>query len=358
MTNKNQISKNNALPGSNLSKKLLDNIIAHIESAKSHVASYTNSTLVTLYWNIGLLINREILNNTRAEYGEQILPHLAKELTILYGNGFDRPNLSRMVKFSKLYSLEICVTLSHQLSWSHIIKLIAIEDELKRNFYAEMCRLERWSVRVLRQKIDSMLFERSAIAKKPESIIANEIDKLQSGDLNNTDLYLQDPYILSFLKSKKISSESDLEQAILDELQLFIQELGSDFCFVARQKRMSTEKNDRYLDLLFFHRSMRRLVAIELKMTSFQPAHAGQMEWYLKWLDKYERRRDEEKPLGIIICASKDQEDIELLELGKNGMHVAEYLTSLLPKDLMENKLKKAVSIARENYNKKLIDKE
>lgn len=218
--------------------------------------------------------------------------------------------------------------------------------------------MERWSVRVLRQKIDSMLFERSAIAKKPESIIKAEIGKLQSGDLNNPDLYLQDPYILDFLKSKKISSESDLEQAILDELQLFIQELGSDFCFVARQKRMSTENNDRYLDLLFFHRAMCRLIAIELKMTSFQPEHVGQMEWYLKWLDKHERRLNEEKPLGIIICAGKDQEDIELLELDKNGIHVAEYLTSLPPKDLIEYKLKQVISIARENYHKKLIDKQ
>lgn len=358
MADKKKITKHNISLDKKLSKKLLDNIIAHIESTKSHVASYANSALVTLYWNVGSLINDEILYNTRAEYGEQILLDLAQELMLLYGNGFDRPNLSRMVKFSKLYPQEICVTLSQQLSWSHIIRLIAIEDELKRDFYAEMCRLERWSVRVLRQKIDNMLFERTAIAKKPESIIRTEIGKLQSGDVNNPDLYLQDPYILSFLKTKTISCEADLEQAILNELELFIQELGSDFCFVARQKRMSTEHNDRYLDLLFFHRGMQRLIAIELKMTSFQPEHAGQMEWYLKWLDKYERKANEEKPLGIIICAGKDQEDIELLELDKNGMHVAEYLTALPPKDLIEHKLKQAISIARENYSKQLIDKE
>lgn len=357
MADKKQIIKPNILPNTKLSKKLIANIIAQIESAKSHVALYTNSALVMLYWNVGKLLNNEILNNNRAEYGEQILPQLAEELTSLYGNGFDRPNLSRMVKFSKLYSQEICVTLSQQLSWSHIIRLISIEDELKRNFYAEMCRLERWSVRTLRQKIDNMLFERTAIAKKPESVITLEIEKLKAGDLNNPDLYLQDPYILNFLKAKTISSESDLEQAILDELQLFIQELGSDFCFIARQKRMSTENNDRYLDLLFFHRGMCRLIAIELKMTSFQPEHAGQMEWYLKWLDKYERKENEEKPLGIIICAGKDQEDIELLELDKNGIHVAEYLTELPKKDLIEHKLRQAIILARENYNKKLIDK-
>jgi predicted nuclease of restriction endonuclease-like (RecB) superfamily len=357
MTDKKQIIEPNILPNTKLSKMLLDNIITQIESAKSHVALYTNSAVVMLYWNVGKLLNNEILNNNRAEYGEQILPQLAEELTLLYGNGFDRPNLSRMVKFSKLYSQEICVTLSQQLSWSHIIKLISIEDELKRDFYAEMCRLERWSVRTLRQKIDNMLFERTAIAKKPESVITLEIEKLKAGDLNNPDLYLQDPYILSFLKAKTISSESDLEQAILDELQLFIQELGSDFCFIARQKRMSTENNDRYLDLLFFHRGMCRLIAIELKMTSFQPEHAGQMEWYLKWLDKYERKNNEEKPLGIIICAGKDQEDIELLELDKNGIHVAGYLTELPQKDLIEHKLRQAIILARENYNKKLLDK-
>lgn len=262
-----------------------------------------------------------------------------------------------MIKFSKLYSQRsIAVTLSQQLSWSHIIRLIAIEDELKRNFYIELCRLERWSVRILRHKIDGMLYERTAISKRPEAVISAELDKLKSGELNNPDIYLQDPYVLSFLKTKPISSEANLEQAILDELQLFIQELGSDFSFVARQKRMSTENNDRYLDLLFFHRSMRRLIAIELKMTRFQPEHAGQMEWYLKWLDKYERRKFEEKPLGIIICADKDQEDIELLELDKNGIHVAQYITELPRKDIFETKLKLAIAIAKENHAKRLMD--
>ena len=202
MTDNKQITKPNILSNTKLSKRLLDNIITQIESAKSHVALYTNSAVVMLYWNVGKLLNNEILNNNRAEYGEQILPQLAKELTLLYGNGFDRPNLSRMVKFSKLYSQEICVTLSQQLSWSHIIRLISIEDELKRNFYAEMCRLERWSVRTLRQKIDNMLFERTAIAKKPESVITLEIEKLKAGDLNNPDLYLQDPYIGPVLRTR------------------------------------------------------------------------------------------------------------------------------------------------------------
>jgi predicted nuclease of restriction endonuclease-like (RecB) superfamily len=205
---------------------------------------------------------------------------------------------------------------------------------------------------MLRQKIDGMLYERTAIAKQPESVIKAELEKLKQGNLLNPDLYLQDPCVLKFLYPKPISSERELEDAILSELQIFIQDMGSDFCFVARQKRMSTEKNDRFLDLLFFHRSMRRLIAIELKLTAFQPEHAGQMEWYLKWLDKYERREGEEKPLGIIICSDKDQEDIELMELGLNGIHVAQYLTELPPKKILEEKLKKAIELAREKYER------
>ena len=351
------MSQDNLPITAQLPTTLISNIIKEIESTKSHVARYTNSALVSLYWNIGTLINNDILNNVRAEYGEQLLHKLAKDLTLLYGNGFDRPNLSRMVKFSKLYTQEICVTLSHKLSWSHIVYLITIEDQIKRDFYAEMCCIERWSVRLFRQKVDGMLYERTAISKNPEAVIISEIDKLKSGDLSNPEMYLQDPYILSFLKNRDVSSEKDLEEAILNELQLFIQELGSDFCFVARQKRMSTNNNDRYLDLLFFHRGMFRLIAIELKMTSFQPEHAGQMEWYLKWLDKHERRKNEAKPLGIIICAEKDQEDIELLELDKNGIHVAGYMTELPEKQVFENKLRKAIAIAKENHAKKLIGK-
>lgn len=338
-------------------KSLINSVVALIESTKTHVARYTNSALVMLYWNVGALINQEMLNNKRAEYGEQTIVQVAKELTILYGSGFDRANISRMIKFSRLYpEQQICVTLSQQLSWSHIIKLMTIEDSLKRDFYTEMCRLERWSVRVFKDKMDGMLYERTALTKHPELVISSELRKLKDGDHNTPDLYLQDPYILSFLKSKNISSERDLEQAILDELQLFIQELGNDFCFVARQKRMSTADNDRYLDLLFFHRGMVRLIAIELKMTSFQPEHAGQMEWYLKWLDKHERKANEAKPLGIIICAGKDQEDIELLELDKSGIHVAQYLTELPPKEILESKLHSVIKIARENYEKNLLN--
>jgi predicted nuclease of restriction endonuclease-like (RecB) superfamily len=335
--------------------KLITTVIQLIENAKAKVTIHTNSVMVTLYWNVGNTINKEILGEKRAEYGEHVIAKMAVTLTELYGSGFDRPNIFRMLKFSRIFTEEIGVTLSHQLSWSHIIKVMAINDELKREFYIEMCCLEKWGVRVLKQKIDSMFYERTAIAKQPEEIIKSELVKLKQGKVGNPALYLQDPYVLSFLNSKNISTEFDLEQAILDELQAFIQEFGSDFCFVARQKRMSTEKNDRYLDLLFFHRGMRRLIAVELKLSSFQPEHIGQMEWYLKWLNKYERKLGEEQPLGIIICSDKDQEDIELLELDKTGIHVAQYITELPAKEVFQNKLKQAITLAKENYAKRLL---
>ncbi len=338
---------------------IFKDISSLIETARNQVAHFANTTLVMLYWKIGRHINHDILKNDRADYGEQVIKQLATQLTLHYGSGLDIPNLTRMIRIAKLYpDANIVVTLSQQLSWSHFIRLVSVDDSLKRDFYTELCRLERWSVRGLRQKIDGMLYERTAISKQPEPIIRAELEKLKQGDLTNPDLYLQDPCILKFLYPKTISSERELEDAILSELQIFIQEMGSDFCFVARQKRMSTGKNDRYLDLLFFHRAMRRLIAIELKLFSFQPEHAGQMEWYLKWLDKNERRPGEERPLGIIICADKDQEDIELMELGKNGIHVAQYLTELPPRKLLENKLRSAIEIAREKYSRLQLLKE
>lgn len=335
---------------------LFEEISSLIEKAKQNIAFYANSTIVLLYWQIGNKINCDILANKRAKYGKEIVQVLSDQLSQHYGAGFDRPNLSRMIRFANLYPDEnICVKLSQQLSWSHIIKLITIDDHLKRDFYTQMCRIEQWSVRTLREKIDRMLYERTAIAKLPDATIRLELDKLQDNDRTNPDLYLQDPCIFKFLYSKSITSENDLEEAILSDLQSFIQELGSDFCFVARQKRMSTENNDRYLDLLFFHRAMRRLIAIDLKYVGFQPEHAGQMEWYLKWLNKYERRTEEESPLGIIICAEKDQEDVELLELGKNGIHVAQYLIDLPPKKILEEKLKRAISLAREKHERLML---
>lgn len=332
---------------------LFKDISKLIEHAKQHVSREFNITHVLLNWHIGERVNQEILKNDRADYGKHVVSQLSEQLKDVYGTGYDKTALSRMIKFSKLFpDAKIVATLSQQLSWSHVVQIIAINDGLKREFYTEMCLIESWDVRTLREKTNSMLYERTALAKKPEKLIQQEIKKLRDRKTLTPEFVFHDPYFLRFTGLQKGHTESDLENTILDELTIFLQEFGSDFCFVARQKRMSTQNTDRFLDLLFFHRGMRRLIAIELKIGRFEPAHKGQMEWYLNWLDKNERKPNEEKPLGIILCSDKDQEDIEYLELDNSGIHVAQYLTQLPPKKILEAKLKKAIAIGREKYER------
>jgi len=332
-------------------ENLYKSIVPVIEQAKYKAATAINSALLLRNWYVGNLIENKVLSGKKAGYGHGIIKSLAEMLTLRYGNGFDRSNLFRMTKFARYYTEEEkVVTLSPFLTWSHIVKLVAVDDELKRNFYTEMCRLERWNVRALRRKIGGMLYERTAIAKKPEEVARQAISELKEADKLTPDLILRDPYFLNFTGLKDNYSESDLERSILNELEKFIREFGSDFCFIERQKRMSTEKTDRYLDLLFFHRRLRKLIAIELKLDKFEPGYKGQMEWYLQWLDKNERREGEEKPLGIILCADKDQEDVEYLLLSDTGIHVAQYFTELPSKKELEEQLHKAIQIAKEKH--------
>lgn len=338
-------------------QQLFNDISEMISAGKNRVAVEVNHAVVLLYWSIGKRINDEILKGDRANYGEQIISQISVELTHKFGKGYNKSNLFRMIRFAKLYpDSKIIATVSRQLSWSHIIMICQMNNGLQRDFYLEMARIERWSVRETRDKINSMLFERTAISKRPEKVIKTEINKLRDGDELNPDLVFRDPCFLDFANLSGKYSEGDLENAILDNITEFLYELGNDFCFVARQKRMSTKNKDRYLDLLFFHRGLKRLVAIELKLGKFEPEHKGQMEWYLRWLDKNERKDGEEKPIGIILCADKDQEDVEYLELDEAGIHVTKYLTKLPPKKLLEEYLHKAITIARASYNQKELD--
>ncbi len=334
-----------------LSNKLLNDISKLIENTKTRVAQRVNASLIILYWQIGTRINTEILNDQRANYGEQIIKQLAIQLHQRYGQGFNRSSLFRMVRFAKQFSeKEIITKLSQLLSWSHFIELIAFDDPLKCKFYTEMSRIEHWSVRELRKKIDGKLYERTAISKKPGTVIESELKSLQTKDQFSHNLVFRDPYILDFLNLPNTYSEKTLEDAILDELSKFLQEIGTDFCFIARQKRITIDNEDYYIDLLTYHRGLSRLVVIELKLGRFTAAHKGQMELYLKWLDKYEKRVGENKPLGLILCSNKNEEHIELLELNKSGIHVAQYLTELPKQEILEEKLRFAIAAAKEKH--------
>ena len=259
-----------------------------------------------------------------------------------------------MIQFAEVFpDKKIVVSLIRQLSWTHFIALIPLKDDLQRNFYAEMCRIERWSVRTLRKKIDGMLYERTAISKKSEKLIEKDLAVLREEDRLTPDLVFRDPYFLDFLGLKDTFSAKDLESSILREMESFILELGIGFSFVARQKRIAVDSDDYYLDLLFFHRKLKRLIAIELKLGKFKAAYKGQMELYLRWLEKYEKEPGEETPLGLILCAGKTSEQIELLQLGKSGIKVAEYMTELPKRELLEQRLHKAVELARERLEAK-----
>ncbi len=330
---------------------LLNDIRSLIEATRRRVSTTINTEMVLLYWHIGDRIRKDTLNMERADYGKQIVQTLSGQLTVEYGRGFSRTNLFNMIKFAEVFSdIKIVRRLSEQLSWSHFVQIIALDDPLKRDFYAEMCRIERWSTRTLKTKIQGMLFERTALSKKPEKLIQQELATMHEKDSMTPDLVFRDPYFLDFLGLSDPYSERDLEAAILRELEQFLLELGTDFTFVARQKRITIDNEDYYLDLLFYHRGMQRLVAIELKLGKFRAQDKGQMELYLRWLDKYEKRVGEEVPLGLILCAEKSAEHVELLRLEESGIRVAEYLTELPPRRLLESKLHEAVRMARDRF--------
>jgi len=269
-------------------------------------------------------------------------------LELEFGRGFSEKSLRHMIRFSEVFPEEAIVSaLRRQLSWTHFKSIIYLDDSLKRDFYAEMCRVEGWSTRTLQKKIGSMLYERTALSRKPEELARIELDALREEDILTPDLVFRDPYFLDFLGLKDAYPEKDLDVAILREMESFLLELGAGFSFIARQKRMTVDGDDFYLDLLFFHRDLRRLIAIELKLDKFRPDHFGQMALYLRWLDRYERKPGEEAPLGIILCSGKDDERIELLELGQSGIHVAQYLTELPPRELLREKLHAAIELSR-----------
>ncbi|WPR71983.1 PDDEXK nuclease domain-containing protein [Flavobacterium sp. NG2] len=312
-----------------INKALFTNLAQIIEQGKQQLVSQVNSTLTITYWHIGNEINKHILNYERAEYGKQIVIPVATQLVEKYGRSFEIKNLYRMMQFADIFpEIEIVAPLARQLSWSHFTILIPLKTKEARMYYAQKSIEQRWSKRELRNQIDRKGYER------------NEIAALQS----NTNFSIpkdtfKDPYFLDFLGLKDGYLENDLEAAIIKELELFILEMGKGFAFVERQKRIILDGKDFYLDLLFYHRTLKRLVAIELKLGEFKPSHKGQMELYLKWLNKYEKQEGENTPIGLILCAGKSNEQIELLEMHKDGIMVAEYWTALPPKKQLEEKL-------------------
>jgi len=370
---------------------ILPEIRSLIEMSRHHVAVTANLALVNLYWNIGRIVTQDIQKNEkRAGYGEQLLGRLAKVLTQEYGQGYSISNLNDFRRFYEAFQIlqtvsvkslekeidqtpsdelgkEICQALSSKstdgrilqtlsaksserilidfkkhfrLGWSHYRLLLGQSDPLKRKFYFEQAGAQRWSVRELRRQIDGVLFERVALSRDTRKLAAIEKKRGPVEVVRYEDIF-KDPYLLDFLGLKGAYSEKDLEAAIIHNLEQFLVELGSDFCFIGRQYSMRIDDVDYFLDLLFFHRGLRCLVAIELKLGTFTAADKGQMDLYLSWLKKYECRQGENEPVGLILCSSKKRQHVELLlSHGPHKMQVSEYLTSLPPKKILEDRLR------------------
>lgn len=331
-----------------------------VEQARTHVAVSANYELTIMYWHIGERINRDLLGSERAQYGKQIVETVALQLQAEFGcKGFEVRNIRRMMQFAQMMpELEIVTPLATQLSWSHFVEVMSLKDSLQREFYLTMAASEKWSRRLLRKEIDSMLYERTAISNKPERLIRNELGNLRTNDNLTPDLVFKNPYFLEFTGLTGMYSERDLEDSLIAHLEQFILELGNGFSFLARQKRMIIDGQDFYLDLLFYHRRLHRLIAVELKLGKFKAQYKGQMELYLRWLEANEMEAGEETPLGLLLCTEGSDEQIELLQLDKAGIKVAQYMTELPPRNVLIRQIEKSLSAARARIDNNLQNKE
>ncbi|MGH3494188.1 MAG: PDDEXK nuclease domain-containing protein [Sciscionella sp.] len=317
---------------------LVERVSSLIDHAHESIASYANATLTMTYWHVGSLIDAEVLGGERADYGSQIVASLARQLTERFGRGFEEKNLRHMIKFSQQFpDAEIVASLARQLSWTHFVTLMPLKSQAARSFYADQVAAGRLTVRELKSAIQRKAYERREIADS----------QIGPGSMVPADTF-SDPYLLDFLGLHDGYVEADLEAAILRDLEAFLLEVGTGFTFVERQKRMIIDDKDFHLDLLLYHRPLKRLVAVELKIGEFDARHEGQMKLYLKWLNRYERQEGEEAPIGLILCAEASREQVELLEMHKDGIVVAEYWTALPPKHELEERLQAMLRSARE----------
>lgn len=332
-----------------LNNNLYSDICKLQDEARTFVANTANKSMTLLYWKIGERINTDLLDGKRAQYGKQIVSHLATQLQLNYGKrGFEERNIRRMIQFTVLFpDFQIVSQAATKLSWSHFIELLSLKEALKREFYLTMALSESWGRDTLRNKIEGMLYERTLISRKPNELIKSELANMRKGKSISADLIFKSPYFLDFTGLKGMYSEKSLEDSLIISIEQFIMELGVGFSFVERQKRMIIDGEDFYLDLLFYHRKLKRLIAIELKLGKFKAAYKGQMELYLRWLDKHEKQTGEETPLGLILCTEGGHEQIELLQLENAGIKIAEYLTELPDRKLLKEKLQKELELKR-----------
>ena len=324
-------------------RKVFERVATIIETRKYRAGIYANCEVTLMYWEVGHYINSVALDGGRAAYGKRIVTELASKLMVKYGKTFDVHNLRRMMRFAdKFDDFQIVTELASQLSWSHFIEILPLKSNEARLYYAKDTAERNLGTKELRRQISRKAYER------------REISNTQISDASALPFNVfRDPYLLDVLGLKDNYLEADLEKAIIAEIEAFILEFGNGFSFVARQKRMTMDGDDFTLDLLFFHRILKRLVAIELKIGKFKPSYMGQMQFYLKWLNRYEVQEGENPPIGIILCTEASRDQIELMELDKEGIAVAEYWTQLPPKHELEQKINQIYEEAKERLERR-----
>ena len=334
-------------------KGIYSEIREMIAAARQRVAVSVNAELTMLYWNVGRRINEAVLGNKRAAYGKQLIDELAARLSVEFGAGWNVKTLRHCLRAAETFTEdEIVSAVRRQLSWTHLKTLIYIDEPLKRSFYVEMCALEHWSTRTLSNRIGAMMYERTAIAKKPEVVVRKDLAALREEKRMSPELAFRDPYFLDFLGLHGEYSEKDLERAMVSDMKNLLLELGGDMAFMAEQKRISVDNEDYYIDLLFYHRRMKRLIAIDLKIDNFKAEYEGQMHLYLRWLEQNEMMKGEKKPIGLILCAGKNEEHVRLLELDRRNIRVASYMTELPPQEVLESKFREAIELAHRRIAK------
>ena len=341
----------------NVSNNLYLGVTNIIDHARQEVVVYVNKHANMMFWHIGQYINEDMGYKQYSAYGGKILATLSQRLTERYGKGYSYSAVTRMMKVAQCYSdEEMFATLSQTLTWSHFLELVTIEDDTKRLFYQQMSIAEHWSIRQLREKQDGMAYERSLLAVKPEDEIVKTLERVTPTHME-PDAVLRNSYVLDFLGLNRYYTEKELEDAIARQLEGFILELGQGFAFLERQKRFTIDGTDYYLDLLFYHRKLKCLVAIDLKLGKFKPEYKGQMELYLKYMQKHDMQLDENPPIGLLLCSEGNTEHIELMMLNEDRIKVAQYLTCLPDKQWFVDKLNRSILIAKEySENKKQED--
>lgn len=337
-------------PDSNQCESLFNDVCGIINDTRNKLAVYINTSVCLTRWKVGIRIKEDILSDSRAEYGKKIIKQLSALLTKEYGTGWGFQTLQHCVRAAYTFSEdEIMYATRMQLTWTHLRSLMCVKDSLARQFYMEMCAVEHWDTRTFDHQIDTQLYERTAISRRPEELIRKELASVRETHTLVPDMIFRSTYFLDMLGLPDKFSETDLESKVLDQVEEFMHSLGSDFTLIARQKRITVDSIDYKMDLVFFHRTLRRTIIVDLKLGRFKPSYEGQMLLYLRYMNKYERHEWEESPIGLILCSQGNTEHIEYLMLDENSpIRVAQYYTVLPDKKLLAEKLQRAITIARE----------